>query len=273
MPISEFSAFIGAETTVHDRPPRSAFRRLRALFDRPGEDADVLPPLGHWLCFLSEAAQQDIGADGHPARGGLYPDLGLALRMWAGSRIRFLAPLPFDADLKRVSRLEDLQRRTGRTGDLIFATVRSRVFANGTLCVEEDQDIVFRNRSATAPAPAAPCPEPDATRVIEPSSALLFRFSALTYNSHRIHYDRPYTTGVEGYPGLLVHGPLQAMAMADLWERLHPSQVLKAFEVRAERPLFDLSPFTVNHRRTDEGSMLWTADSAGGCAMRGRAEF
>jgi len=269
---SDLSRHIGRTQTAFDRAQRSAFDRLNALFDRPGGSGDFLPPLGHWLCFLPDAPQSDIGPDGHPGRGGLYPELGLPLRMWAGSRISFRAPLPFDTDLEKRAILTALSRKQGRTGDLVFATVRHEVFAGGRLCVEEEQDIVFRNRSASPDRPGAPPPEPDVRRMVRPEETFLFRFSALTYNAHRIHYDRPYTTEVEGYPGLLVHGPLQAMLMMDLFARTNPGAAVKHFEVRAERPLFDPASFSVNYLREAGGARVWTADAGGRTAMSGRVE-
>jgi 3-methylfumaryl-CoA hydratase len=241
------------------------------MLDREDESKGAsIPPLGHWLCFLPEAAQAQLGPDGHPERGGLIPPLPLPMRMAAGSRLTFHAPIPFGADVKRVSKIMNIVEKQGRTGPLAFLTYRYQVFAGATLCVTEEFDVVFREKSGNAgPMPAGEPRAGKVSRTIDPQSSLLFRFSALTYNGHRIHYDRDYATKVEGYPGLLVHGPLLATLLMDLFRRHKPEAVVKTFEYRAQRPVFDLAPFTVNLEDTADGADVWAADGDGYVAMSG----
>ena len=264
--------WIGREETHTDYTARGPFKRLSAMLDREDESKGAaIPPLGHWLCFLSEAAQALLGPDGHPERGGLVPPLPLPMRMAAGSRLTFHEPIPFGADIRRVSKIMNIVEKQGRTGPLAFLTYRYQVFAGSALCVTEEFDVVFREKSGNAgPMPPGDKREGKVKRTIDPQSPLLFRFSALTYNGHRIHYDRDYATKVEGYPGLLVHGPLLATLLVDLFRRHKPNAAVKTFEYRAQRPVFDLAPFTVNLEDTaDGGADVWAADSDGYVAMSG----
>jgi len=266
---TDYSSWIGRSEATHDVVARGPFERLAALLDRGPEGA--MPPLGHWLCFLPSAAQVDIGEDGHPRRGGIVPPIDLPMRMAAGSRVRFHAGIPFGAEVKRVSTILDVSEKTGRTGRLVFLTLKHEVFAGGTLCVTEEADLVFRERSGNAhPLPPGVRREAQVSRTIEPTAALLFRFSALTYNAHRIHYDRDYATGVEGYPGLVVHGPLLATLLIDHFRRHRPHDKVATFAFRAQRPVFDLAPFTVNLVDTDSGADVWATDGDDYVAMSGR---
>jgi 3-methylfumaryl-CoA hydratase len=193
------------------------------------------------------------------------------MRMAAGSRIRFHAPIPFGVDVKRISAITAVSEKAGRTGRLAFLTLRHQVFANATLCITEDADIVFRERSGNAgPLPPGERREAQVSRSVDPAAALLFRFSALTYNAHRIHYDRDYAIQEEGYPGLVVHGPLLATLLVDHFRRHRPHDRLATFDFRAQRPVFDLAPFTVNLVDTGAGADVWAADSDGYVAMAGR---
>ncbi len=266
---ADYASWIGRSETAEDFVARGPFDRLAALLDRGPER--VVPPLGHWLCFLPSAAQAEIGEDGHPRRGGIVPPIDLPLRMAAGSRVRLHADIPFGADVRRVSTITDVSEKTGRTGRLAFLTLRHEVFSGETLCVTEDADIVFREKGGNARAlPPGERREAQATRQITPTPALLFRFSALTYNAHRIHYDRDYATRAEGYPGLVVHGPLLATLLMDHFRRRRPHDRVATFDFRAQRPVYDLAPFTVNLTDTDSGADVWAADADGYVAMTGR---
>jgi 3-methylfumaryl-CoA hydratase len=262
--------WIGKEEVREDFVARGPFDRLNAMLDRPAE-ADAMPALGHWLCFLPEAPQSYLGLDGHPERGGIVPPIALPMRMFAGSRLDFHAPIPFGAAIRRVSRIMDIREKQGRTGPLAFVTTRHQVFAGPTLCVTETVDVVFREKSGNAsPMPPGERREAQVSRTIEPTSALLFRYSALTYNAHRIHYDRDYATKAEGYPGLVVHGPLLATLLVDLFCRHRPKDAISTFEFRAQRPVYDLSPFTVNLTDTAIGADVWANDGDGYVAMTGQ---
>lgn len=262
--------WIGREETHEDHVVRGPFRRLSGLLDRDDTDETHVPPLGHWLCFLPGAPQSQLGADGHPQRGGLVPPLPLPMRMAAGSRLTFHSPIPFGADIRRVTRIMSIAEKTGRTGPLAFLTYRYQVFQRATLCITEEFDVVFREKSGNA---GAPPPGEKRTgkvsRTIDPQTPLLFRFSALTYNAHKIHYDREYAIRAEGYPGLVVHGPLLATLLMDLFRRHRPDAAIRTFEYRAQRPVFDLAPFTVNLEDTASGADVWACDSDGYIAMSG----
>ena len=199
------------------------------------------------------------------------PPIDLPMRMAAGSRIQFLSPIAFGADVKRVSTIANIAEKSGRTGRLAFLTLRHEIFAGDSLCICEDADIVFREKSGNA-GPLAPGEQRVAqvSRTIDPTPALLFRFSALTYNAHRIHYDRDYAIKDEGYPGLVVHGPLLATLLVDHFRRHRPHDKVATFEFRAQRPVFDLAPFTLNLVDTASGANVWAADSEGYVAMAGR---
>jgi 3-methylfumaryl-CoA hydratase len=203
-----------------------------------------LPPLWHWVYLLDRAAQADLGPDGHPVRGTLPAPPGPGRRrMWAGGRVRTSGPLRCGTTATKRTRVLSVTEKDGRTGHLTFVTVGVQVSQDGAVVVDEEQDIVYRNAAGAAgppaPPPAAPeVPAGESEREIGVSPALLFRFSALTYNAHRIHYDRDYCRDVEGYPGLLTHGPLQALAMAEAARAAGRTGDV-SFEYRLVSPLFD----------------------------------
>jgi 3-methylfumaryl-CoA hydratase len=205
-----------------------------------------LPPLWHWFFFLPRTPQLQLGADGHPGRGGFLPPIELPRRMFAGARLQFRKPLVIGRPARRQSLIRDIAAKEGKTGRLAFVTVAHRIHQDGELGIVEEQDIVYREPGGPVRAPE-PCALPPApagawTRVLTPEPSLLFRFSALTFNTHRIHYDRIYATAVEGYPGLVVQGPLVAVLLLEL-VRFHARRPVTAFAFRARAPLFDLAPF------------------------------
>jgi 3-methylfumaryl-CoA hydratase len=204
-----------------------------------------LPPLWHWSFFLPRVPQSGLGPDGHPHRGGFMPPIELPRRMFAGARMRFHRPLVIGDVARRQSEIREVSEKAGRTGRLAFVTVRHRIQQSGEVCIEEEQDIVYREAGPPIAAPErrefAPAPAGSWSRVVTPDPTLLFRFSALTFNAHRIHYDRDYATG-EGYPGLVVHGQLAAVMLVEL-VRSHSPQSVSAFTFRALAPLFDTGPF------------------------------
>jgi 3-methylfumaryl-CoA hydratase len=251
---------------------------LAATLDRPFAFAPgaALPPLWHWIYFWSAAPQSELGPDGHPQRGGFLPPVPLPRRMWAGGRLTFAAPLAIDAAATRTSSVQGVTAKTGASGDLAFVTVAHQLAQDGNTCVTEEHDIVYR--ALPRPGSAAPVPRSapgDAawTRTITPDPVLLFRYSALTFNGHRIHYDRSYVTEVEGYPGLVVHGPLIATLLADLLQRNMPEARMRAFSFRAVGALFDTEPFTVCGRPDPDGRtvQLWAQNMRGELAMQAEA--
>jgi 3-methylfumaryl-CoA hydratase len=246
---------------------------LSATLDR--DDAapragDAVPPAWHWLYFLPLHRQSEIGADGHPQRGGFLPPVPLPRRMWAGSRMEFLRKLRVGSAIRRDSRILDVTGKEGRTGALVFVRVRHEVSDEGGVLLSDEQDIVYRDNpkpgDATAPAQVAPA-DHQWSRTIQPDNVLLFRYSALSFNGHRIHYDRRYANEVEGYPGLVVHGPLLATLLLDLLRRNLPHETVVRFEFRAVKPTFDNAPFEVCGRAEDRTVHLWARHPDGALAM------
>ncbi len=280
MDLEHLRDWIGRTEQRHDEVTAVPVAALSATLDRddpeplPGSD---LPPLWHWLYFLPLAPQREIGPDGHPKRGGFLPPVPLPRRMWAGGRLTFNHPLQVGDEITRTSRIADVNVKTGRSGSLVFVTVRHEISNARGVAISEEHDIVYRD----APAPDAPAPAPTAapggeafSRLIAPDPVLLFRYSALTFNGHRIHYDRPYVTGVEGYPGLIVHGPLIATLLLDLLRRELPGAHVRRFEFKALRPVFDIHRFTVCGKPDgDRRVQLWTRDHEGWLTMQATAEL
>lgn len=236
-----------------ERGPATA---LHGLLCGPEVDLDAgLPLLWHWMYLLDRPREDELGPDGHPTRSSVQapPAPGLR-RMWAGGRVRSLGPLLLDAPATRESRVASVEHKAGRSGPLTFVTIAHRITQAGTTVVEEDQHLVYRARPATDGAPVAPQPEQGQPLAVAPGEweltitpVLMFRFSALTYNAHRIHYDRDYARGVEGYPGLLVHGPLQALAMAEAARRAGDlPRVGVELDYRLSAQLFDTQGFVVS---------------------------
>ena len=279
--LERWRAWIGRQETAQDLVDRRRARAMRATLDDPAaalEEGDPLPPLWHWAYFWPLAPGATLGPDGHPARGGFLPPIALPRRMWAGSRVACAAPLTIGASITRNSTITDVRFKEGRSGHLAFVTLRHEISGPEGLCIDEEHDIVYRQapEGGEAPAPGEPAPQ-DAPwrRQVVPDPVLLFRYSALTFNGHRIHYDRPYATGDEGYPGLVVHGPLLATLMVGLVRAERPEARVTWFEFRALRPVFDTAPFTVAGRpgADGEGAELWVAGPEGLLAMRGRVEL
>ena len=214
----------------------------------------------------------DVGPDGHPKRGDFLPPVPLPRRMWAGSRLVFPSPLRIGDALRRTSRVVDVSVKEGRSGTLVFVTVRHEIDRGDERLLFDEHDIVYRGIAPAGTAASAHKQAPQDhlwIRTIEPTPVLLFRYSALTYNSHRIHYDQPYVTDIEGYPGLIVHGPLLATLLLDLLLRERPSARVKRFEFRAVSALFDDAPFHVCGRPDDANGRvaLWAKGSDGRLAM------
>ena len=267
--------WIGRTETTADLAAAGVYHRLAGVLDHdtPPWPPGQVPPLGHWLNFLPGVRQAEIGEDGHPKRGGFLPPVSLPRRMWAGGRLSFHAPIPIGEEIVRQSTIKSVEPKSGRSGEMVFVTVEHAVSAAGVLAVTEEQDIVYRDApkpgAAPPPAPALEAsPKPDWTRRVTPDPVLLFRYSALTYNGHRIHYDRNFATEAEGYPGLVVHGPLIATLLLDHYLRRHPGAPITSFGFRAQKPLYDIAPFDLNGRETDEGAELWATGEDGRVAMR-----
>jgi 3-methylfumaryl-CoA hydratase len=253
-------------------------RGLRAtLFMEIGapKPGDAAPFTAHWCLAQPVYPMSELGPDGHPTRGGFLPPVPLPRRMWAGGELEFFEPLRVGDEMTRTSRISDVTMKTGSTGVLCFVSVEHSITTPRGTALRERQDIVYRDMS-NAPAPAKPAPPPPVAKHRESHMAdpvLLFRYSALTFNGHRIHYDRDYVTKVEGYPGLIFHGPLQAAFIVELAAKLHGGAAPKKFVYRGVQPLFEGSEFSVNANDAGAGMELWTANSAGQPTMKGTATW
>jgi 3-methylfumaryl-CoA hydratase len=249
-----------------------------ALLDEPAPEE--LPPLWHWFSFLEAPPQSALGEDGHPAEGHFLPPIPDRRRMIAGGRAQFHAPLPIGAEVVRHSRVAAVRPTSGRSGEMVFVTVRHRFERDGELAVVEEQDVVYRSqpagapRSAAEPAPTAEDDEPGDWRLrLDPDARMLFRFSALTYNTHRIHYDQEYVTAVEGYPGLVVHGPLLALLLLELPRRYAPDRTVAGFEYRLRQPCFAGSPVVTDGVPDDDGARLSAGNPGAPAAVTGRVRW
>jgi 3-methylfumaryl-CoA hydratase len=281
--LAHLQSWVGKSEILTDDITAAPVRALSATLDRddpapvPGT---ALPPLWHWLYFLPQHRQSEIGPDGHAKRGGFMPPVPLPRRMWAGGRLQWLQDNPVlvgDA-VRRVSRIGSVTHKAGRTGDLLFVLVQHEIHSAKGLALTEEHDIVYRAAAQLGdPVPQPVAAEKGAAwqREIVPDDVLLFRYSALTFNGHRIHYDRRYVTEVEGYPGLMVHGPLIATLLVDLVRRHAPGAFIKRFNFKALRPTFDLHPFRINGQPSEDGKTvrLWAEDHEGWLTMQATADL
>jgi 3-methylfumaryl-CoA hydratase len=273
--IGHLKEWIGRTELAADEVTRAPLAALSATLDRddpPTVAADPVPPLWHWLYFLPMHRQSELGDDGHAKLGSFLPSVPLPRRMYAGGRLEFLRQLRVGETISRTSRVMDVSLKDGRTGPLVFVLVRHEISNQEGLALIEEHDIVYRNPAApTDPAPKPQMAPTDAdwSAEIRPDAALLFRYSALTFNAFRIHYDYKYTTEVEKYPGLVVHGPLIATLLADLLRRNMPDAVLRNFSFRAVKALFDVEPFHICGKAEAGGLTvkLWAKDASGSVAM------
>jgi 3-methylfumaryl-CoA hydratase len=272
--IQKLEEWAGRTETCVDQITSTPLAALSATLDHcdpPPQPGDPLPPLWHWLFFLPIHRQSELGPDGHAARGGFLPPVQLPRRMWAGSRIAFHRPLLVGEAITRTSSIVSVKHKEGRTGPLVFVLVRHEITSAGGLAIVDEHDIVYRDH----PEPGQTAPDPPAApingiweRTIHSDDVLLFRYSALTFNGHRIHYDRRYATEVEGYPGLVVHGPLIATLLIDLLLRNRSGAQVARFEFRAVSPLFDTAPFAVCGAPQEPNTVrLWAKNMSGGLAM------
>lgn len=268
--------WIGRSESVSDVITPRLEASLRAVFDRPvGEPAmgELATPTVHWCLAPAIAPMSELGPDGHPARGGFMPPVPLPRRMWAGGELTFLEPLRVGDVVTRDSQIQDVSLKTGRSGTLCFVTVLHRLSTARGPAIEERQDIVYRDEPRGDSAKTEPRQlEAQWHRTVPCDPVLLFRYSALTFNGHRIHYDRPYATTQEGYPDLVVHGPLQAAMLIDLATEVRRS-LPRSFSFRGVSPLLAGAPFTVNAAAEGDGVRLWSADAGGHTTMQATARW
>jgi 3-methylfumaryl-CoA hydratase len=277
----DWREWIGKEESTRDSIGSERVAALAATLDL--DDAplpgDALPPGWHWLFFNPFVPRRGLGADGHPKRGGFLPPVPLPRRMWAGGRLAYPGKLAIGAEATRKSVIDKIEAKSGRAGRLVFVTVSHRISSTGVDCVVEQQDIVYREAaapSASAPATTAAPENAQWTESVTPDTTMLFRYSALTFNGHRIHYDQTFAREEEHYPGLVVHGPLTATMLQNFARKIRPESRLEAFEFRGAHPLFVSTRFDLQAREADGDSNtldLWARGPSGELAMRASARF
>jgi len=281
--LQQLQGWVGKSEMLSDEINAAPVIAMSATLDRDDPEpvaGMTLPPLWHWQYFLPRHKQSEIGSDGHAKRGGFLPPVPLPRRMWAGGRLHWQAqnPLKLGDKVERVSSIESVTHKSGRSGDLLFVLVKHALHNEQGLALTEEHDIVYR----AAARPDEPVPAPLAAeagaawqREIVPDAVLLFRYSALTFNGHRIHYDRQYVTEVEGYPGLIVHGPLIATLLVDLVRRHAPDAFIRSFSFKALRPTFDQHPMRLNGQPSSDGKTVhvWAQDHQGWLTMQGMVEI
>lgn len=277
MHLEDLKQWVGKTETLEDHVTLAPMAALAATLDRndpPPRLGDDLAPCWHWLYFLPVHPLATIAADGHPKRGGFLPPVALPRRMWGGSRFSFMHPLRAGSTVTRTSRIADISAKQGRSGPLVFVRVHHELSDAQGLAIVEDHDIVYREMPpAGETPPQAPAARTDEqfSRRITPDPVLLFRYSALTFNGHRIHYDRPYAMGEEAYPGLVVHGPLIATLLIDQLRRQYPTAQVKTFEFKAISPLFDTAHFDICGRLDGDLATLWARGPQGQLAIQATA--
>jgi 3-methylfumaryl-CoA hydratase len=280
-PKPDWQEWVGREETVSDliSPERVAALAATLDLDDVPRHGDALPPGWHWILFNPFVPRRMLGVDGHPKRGGFLPPVPLPRRMWAGGRLSYPGSLIVGSEAVRTSTIDKVEAKSGRGGQLVFVTVTHRIACDGRDCIVEEQDIVYREAAVPgAPAPAAtPAPEgAEWSEPVEPDTTLLFRYSALTSNGHRIHYDQAYAKNEEHYPGLVVHGPLTATLLQNLARKTRRGADLAQFEFRGVSPLFVDGAFTLEAKAAadDVGKLeLWARGPKGELAMRASARF
>ena len=267
----DFSAWVGKQEQLVDvlDPARSNALRAALGDAAPLAAGAVMPLLHHWLYFWDVRPPAGIGVDGHPARGGFLPPVPLPRRMWAGGRLSFHAPLRLGEEVRKTSKILKVEAKSGKSGNLVFVTVEHRLEGGAGLAIVEEQDIVYREAAAagsiSAPA-SGPVPQAAWVEAVDPTTVLLFRYSALTMNGHRIHYDLPYAMDEEAYPGLVVHGPLQATILAELGAR-KCGRPVTAFDFRGQTPAFAGTRLDVCGEASEGGARLWTEQGGAKCMV------
>ncbi|MBY6048433.1 MaoC family dehydratase N-terminal domain-containing protein [Vannielia litorea] len=270
-------SWVGRTETAEDTLDLRPARLMQSILPHsaPLQTGDVLPPLWNWLYFHQPAPLDQLGRDGHPKKGGFLPPVDLPRRMWAGGRFEFPGDLRIGEAVQKRSEILKVAQKEGRSGRLCFVTVEHRYLQGGETLWREEHDIVYREDPAPGQPKPAPAPAPEAfteQEVVQPSIVMLFRYSALTFNGHRIHYDRPYCREVEGYPDLVFHGPLTATFLADFARRKSEGR-MESFSFRAVSPLFDTADFGIYLSQNDGLTEAWACTPEGHLAMKAEARF
>jgi 3-methylfumaryl-CoA hydratase len=279
--LDELKRHVGRKSVATDVVTAAPANLLRLTFGRSEpelEDGDPLPPGWHGLYFLPRFAPSELRPDGTPLDTGVVPAMPLPRRMFAGQTLRFHRPIRIGQALRQETELADISHKSGGTGALVFTTVVSRIFGPDGLALEDERRTVYREEVKAGDRNQAPRREPAPTdvawrRTITPEPILLFRFSALTFNSHRIHYDHPWATATEGYPALVVHGPLTSTLLIDFARDHNPGRVFKSYTTQARAPLFEGTPFELRGRPSAAGCELWAVTPEGTIAMSAQVEL
>ncbi|MGB0574942.1 MAG: FAS1-like dehydratase domain-containing protein [Alphaproteobacteria bacterium] len=276
----QYDAWIGKQSSTDALVTAYQADALTATLDRddaPYKEGDAIPPGWHLFYIREVVKLKDTAEDGHPKRGDFLPPIDLPRRMWAGTQATYHKPIHIGETIRNVTTIEAVTPKVGKTGNLVFLKLKHEISGDDGVATTEMQDVVYREEAqpgAVAPEPPPAPAEAVWKRTIHPSPVLLFRYSALTMNSHRIHYDRTYVTEVEKYPGLLVHGPLTFTLLLDLFRRENPESTLKTFAVRAVSPIYDTHDFTVEGKPGDAGeATLWALNNEGRLAMSAKATY
>jgi 3-methylfumaryl-CoA hydratase len=274
--LPHLQSWIGREQVDRDVAALRHAQLMAATIARPGpklNDGDPLPPLWHWLYFLEGRPPAELGPDGHPARGGFLPPVPLPNRMWAGGRVEFEAPIPLGTTMDKRSTVLSVEHKSGRSGELVFVTVQHELSVEGRRCIREEHDIVYKGPAPAGAAASGVAVPPGAhQRTIRPDSTLLFRYSALTFNGHRIHYDQDYCRQVEGYDNLVIHGPLVATLLAGFAQEIG-ARPLRRLDYRGLRPAILGTSLTLNGELEAGGARVWSALPDGAASMQARVAF
>lgn len=274
-----FDAWIGKKAIQVDYLNQRPLAMMQALLNQDNKDISELPHLYHWLYFLPIVNNEQLAEDGHPKKGGFLPPIPFPKRMWAGGRLQFLKNITVNQKIKRESDIVKIEFKQGKSGDMYFVTVKHSIFADDKLAIVEEQDIVYRdtrNQVQTQPAMIASAVEakPFSYKKQFPiNTTSLFRYSALTFNSHKIHYDRPYAMQEEGYPGLVVHGPFLATLLIHFFKQEYPTKTIQSFDFRAVNPVFDFNEFSVCGDVQAQSAELWIEKENNQIAMKAKITF
>ncbi len=278
--MTELNEWIGKSIEVEDTVTAGQANRMNATLDREPtfKKGDRLPPAWHWLYFHEAVQLSGLGIEGHPKLGGFMPPVPLPRRMWAGGSLIFDQPIIIGQPAIKRSTIANIAAKTGKSGQLYFVTVEHEVFQNTSRCLHEKQIIVYREPADPTKTLADPPPAPETdsrtfSAEIRPDPIMLFRYSALTFNGHRIHYDLDFCQTHEGYPNLVFHGPLTATLLLDLFYHQYPAEPIKTFEYRGVSPLFNPDPFTIHGTRKGIHGKAWAANSANGLAMSAQVGY
>ena len=274
----KLKSWIGKTEQTEDLIDVGQARRMQATLDQAPtlKAGDALPSLWHWIYFPTEAPLGKLGREGHPEVGDFMPPVPLPRRMWAGGRFQFHRPLFLDERARKISTVKAVNIKSGRTGPLCFVTVQHQMYAGDEHCFTEEHDIVYREDpapDAKTPPPVVPPEDAEWQREVIPTAVMLFRYSALTFNGHRIHYDRDYCRDVEGYPGLVFHGPLSGTLLINFAEEKNPGRTVAHYSFRAVSPMFDTSPVVLAGKTTPQGVELWAHPAGGGIGVSAELTF